>query len=100
MPYLTKHAVTLALDVGLDKTVNGELIKQAEARGFEGFVTSDKNLSYQQNLKGRKLAIVVLPVGRWPLVKNQLREVVDAVDAAMPGSFNEIPFRGVKPPRP
>jgi hypothetical protein len=35
---------------------NGELLNVAEAAGFEVLVTTDKNLTYQQNLVGRKIA--------------------------------------------
>jgi hypothetical protein len=35
---------------------NGELLNKAEAAGFEAPVTTDKNLSYQQNLADRKIA--------------------------------------------
>jgi hypothetical protein len=37
---------------------NGELLKVAEASGFDVMVTSDQNIRYQQNLMGRKLALV------------------------------------------
>ena len=96
--HLTKHAVTLALHAGLDRADNGDLIKAAEDRGFEVLVTPDRNLGYQRNLKGRKLAIVVLPSGRWPGVQDQLQEVVDTIDKAVLGSYCEIPFRRVKLP--
>jgi hypothetical protein len=43
---------------------NGDLLTVAEAAGFEVLVTTDKNLRYQQNLAGRKLAVVVLGKGR------------------------------------
>ena len=39
---------------------NGELIRKAEEDGYSVIVTTDKNMRYQQNLKGRTLAIVVL----------------------------------------
>ncbi|WP_299788534.1 hypothetical protein [Ramlibacter sp.] len=39
---------------------NGALIAAAEAEGFDVFLTTDKKLKYQQNLAGRRLAIVVL----------------------------------------
>ena len=38
---------------------NGELLSVAEA-AFDVLVTVDTNLRYQQNLAGRKIAIVVL----------------------------------------
>jgi hypothetical protein len=56
-------------------------------------LTTDKNLRYQQNLTGRKIAIVVLGKGRWRLIESMLAEVAAAIDKATPGSFTlvEIP---------
>ena len=39
---------------------NGELLRRA-AGEFDLFLTADKCLRYQQNLKGRRFAILVLP---------------------------------------
>lgn len=92
--------MTESYDLGWDRLKNGALIKAAESAGFEVMVTSDKNIRYQQNLSDRKIALVILPSGRWPAVKAQLTEVVAAVDDAKPGSFTEIPNRLPKPRRP
>jgi hypothetical protein len=62
------------------------LLREAEAAGFDLLVTTDKNLSYQQNLKRRKIALVVLGLGRWSLIRHHVSEVVAAVNAATPGS--------------
>ena len=69
---------------------NGELLTGAEATGFEVLITTDKNLSYQQNLAGRKIAIVVLGLGRWSVMKRYVAQIVAAVNAATPGSFAEV----------
>jgi predicted nuclease of predicted toxin-antitoxin system len=58
------HAVTEARARGWDELENGELLTVAEAAGFEVLVTTDKNISYQQSLTGRKIAVVVLGQGR------------------------------------
>ncbi|HKN72304.1 MAG TPA: hypothetical protein VJX30_14810 [Terriglobales bacterium] len=58
------HAVTEARARGWEQLENGDLLTVAEAAGFEVLVTTDKNLPYQQNLAGRKLAVVVLGKGR------------------------------------
>jgi hypothetical protein len=39
---------------------NGDLLDAAEA-AFDALITTDQNLRYQQNLSGRRLAILVLP---------------------------------------
>jgi hypothetical protein len=78
----------------VDQLENGELLNAAEAAGFEVLVTTDKNLSHQQNLTGRRIAIVVLGQGRWSLIKPHVARVVEAVNHASPGSFVDvqIPF--------
>jgi hypothetical protein len=88
------HTVTEARARGWDELENGALLNAAEAAGFDVLVTTDKNLSYQQNLSGRKIAIVVLGQGRWSLIKAQVSEVVAAINVAAPGSYTlvEIPF--------
>ena len=53
-------------------------------------MTTDKNLRYQQNLAGRKIAIVVLGQGRWSLIRKYVAQVVATVNAATPGSFAEV----------
>jgi hypothetical protein len=58
--HLDKHEVRTAAEQGWDSLANGDLLKAREAAGFTVMVTSDQSLEYRQNLKGRKLALVVL----------------------------------------
>ena len=87
---LEDHVVEEARARGWDTLRNGELLDAAEAAGFEVFVTTDRNLRYQQNLTGRKIAIVVLGVGRWRLIEPRLAAIAAAVAAAAPGTFDEV----------
>ncbi len=57
---LTGHSVSTAYEKGWDQLGNGDLLNAAEA-AFDVFVTTDQNLRFQQNLTGRRLAILVLP---------------------------------------
>jgi hypothetical protein len=57
---LKNHMVVEAIERGWDRLANGALIAAAEAAGFEVLLTTDKNLRYQQNIKDRKIAFVVL----------------------------------------
>jgi len=66
---LIEHDVRLARQMGWDTLENGELIDAAEKGGFDVMVTADQNLVYQQNLSGRKLALVVLDSNQWPIVR-------------------------------
>jgi len=88
--FLVKHSVHRSAEVGWSELRNGDLLRAAEEAGFEVMVTADQNLAYQQNLKGRRLALVVLHSGQWPKVRERLDEVIHAVDEALPGSFTQL----------
>jgi predicted nuclease of predicted toxin-antitoxin system len=93
--FLPDHAVTKAKDRGWDTLTNGDLLAQAERAGFDVLLTADKNMRYQQNLEGRRIALVVLSTPQWPLVRLHLDRIAAAVNVATPGSFTEvdIPYR-------
>ena len=92
---LKGHVVVEAIERGWDRLVNGELIGAAEAAGFDLLLTTDKNIRYQQNLTGRRIAFVVLGNQQWPILRLYVERVVAAVNTARPGSYAEveIPFR-------
>ncbi len=92
---LQGHIIKEAKAQGWDTLSNGDLLKAAEEAGFEVLLTTDTNLPYQQNLEGRKLAIVILSKNRWSLVRPMMRQIADAVNAARPGTCTmvEIPPR-------
>ena len=65
---------------------NGELIGKINDT-FDVFITADKNLRYQQNLKSRHIAIVELFTNRLPLLTNHSQEIIDSLKSATPGSY-------------
>jgi hypothetical protein len=69
---------------------NGELLAAAEASGFDVLLTTDKNIRYQQDSSQRKIAVVVLGEQQWPRLRPHVRLVVEAVNAAVPGSYIEV----------
>jgi predicted nuclease of predicted toxin-antitoxin system len=93
--FLTGHSVEEARMREWDQLANGELIAVAEQAGFEVMVTADKNIRYQQNLEGRKIALVVLKHSQWPMVKLVAERIAIAVNATQPGSYVEVdvPFK-------
>ncbi|SRR6266700_525358 len=88
--FLKDHAVQTAAQQGWDRLSNGDLLAAADAAGFDLFLTTDKNLLYQQNLTGRKIAIVVIGNAQWPVLQLNVQAVVDAVNAAKPGSYDVV----------
>ena len=63
--FLTNHQVEEARSRGWEELSNGELIEEAENAGFDVLLTADKNIRHQQNLKARKIALVVLGHSQW-----------------------------------
>src|SRR5450432_4587847 len=87
---LTGHEITYARQIGWHELENGELIQKAEEAGYEVLLTTDKNIRYQQNLSGRKIALVVLGNRQWPAVRLHLDRIAAVVNAATPGSYTEV----------
>jgi hypothetical protein len=84
---LENHVVRTAAEQGWDRLSNGDLLAAADAAGFELLLTTDKNLAYQQNLAERRIAIIVIGNAQWPVLQRYVHLVVEAVNAATPGSY-------------
>ena len=70
---------------------NGALLALAEAE-FDVFLTSDKNIRYQQNVNGRRIAILVLPTNRWRLIRRNAPDIAEALGSLQRGDFQELTF--------
>jgi len=91
--FLPGHEIKTAYQQGWATLLNGDLLRAAEEAGFDLLLTTDKNLAYQQNLSGRRIAIVALGRNRWSLVQSAQGRIAAAVNAAKPGTYTlvEIP---------
>ena len=68
---------------------NGDLLRKAEGQ-FEVFISTDQNLKYQQQVLGRKLAILVLPTNDWPTIRSKGAEISAKVGMLKSGDFVEL----------
>ena len=82
--YLAGHTVGISADLGWDRLKNGDLLAAAEQGGYEVLLTTDKNLRYQQNLKERGIAIVVVAHAQWPALKPHVQRVVEGMRTGNP----------------
>lgn len=57
---LSGLAISTVQEMKWSGTKNGALLDLDEGQ-FDVFITTDKNLRYQQNLAGRRLAFILLP---------------------------------------
>ncbi len=88
---LPGHDISTAEQMGWGELENGNLIRAAEEQ-FEAIVTSDQQWKYQQNLVGRKIAILVLPTNRWLIISRLAPKIRAALETIRPGDYVEVKF--------
>lgn len=86
---LAGHHFSTMSQKGWSGFKNGRLLALVEPE-FDLFLTSDRNLQYQQNLKGRKIAILLLSTNHWPTLKKHVELVQSALDKIHPGEFMQL----------
>ncbi len=89
-PFLRHHETFTVSYLGWAGLKNGDLLAAAENARFDVLVTGDLSLQYQQNMTGRKLAMVSLSAVNWPVIEPHVGKIVKAVDEAMRGSFVRV----------
>jgi predicted nuclease of predicted toxin-antitoxin system len=92
--WLVDHEVETAYERGWSELSNGDLLRAAEDAGVDVLITTDKRIRYQQNLSGRRMALVVIDTNDWTRIRKSQSAVVDALSDVRPGAFIEvaIPF--------
>lgn len=88
---LAAHDVSTVSGLRWKGRENGDLITTAETAGFEVLVIADKNLRYQQNLSGRKIATAELWTNHRPTLEQHFARIASAVSNATPGSYIIVP---------
>jgi predicted nuclease of predicted toxin-antitoxin system len=91
--FLTKHgheSLTVQ-EAGWAGKENGELLALAETE-FDVLLTVDTNLRYQQNLEGRRIAIVVLQSSsnRLEHLRQYFPECALAIERIKPGEILQV----------
>jgi hypothetical protein len=90
--FLTACSVEFVPEIGWAGRTNGDLISAAEQADFDIMITCDKNISYQNNLIGKKLALVALSTNHWATIQTTPERTVEAVTETVPGGFREVMF--------
>lgn len=98
--YLPDHEVSLPQKIGFGTTVDGELLRRAEPPSFDVFVSTDGQFRSQQNLAGRRLAILIIKNFGWPHLRHVAAQVAELIVAMQPGEYREFVVPEVpRPPR-
>ena len=81
---LAGHECHTAQEVGWKSIKNGELLALAEGK-FDLFITADHGLAYEQNLRGRQIAILELSTNKLRAIEAVAAQLRDAI-ATMSGT--------------
>jgi len=84
--FLRRHTVQTASELGWSNLSNGDLLAAAQEQ-FDALITTDQNLSYQQDVSSRTIAIIVLTTTRWRLIERAALEIEAKVDGVRRGDF-------------
>jgi predicted nuclease of predicted toxin-antitoxin system len=87
---LPGHEVQTAVKMGWGELENGELLNEAEAAGFEILIICDKNLRHQQNLTGRKIAILELWTNHRPTLEKHWPLIRTAAEGLRTGEYRAV----------
>jgi predicted nuclease of predicted toxin-antitoxin system len=88
--HLVGHTIDVVYELRWADLQNSELLKIAEKAGYELLVTTDQNLKYQQNLKGKKLAILVLLSTSWPRIRPHVQAIIQMIETVQVGDYKEF----------
>jgi predicted nuclease of predicted toxin-antitoxin system len=89
---LPGHDISTVAEMGWSGKRNGDLLRLMIANGFVGFVTVDKNIEFQQNVRASGLGVVVL-VARTIRMKDLLPlapAALAALDHLKPGDLVRV----------
>ena len=90
--FLTEHQVDTARERGWAQLRNGALLQMAEEAGYEVLITTDQSMPYQQNMMGRRIAVVAVGENKWPILQHYVELITAALDDIGPGDVREVPI--------
>lgn len=89
--HITGHEVKTARDMGWTAIKNGALLRLASG-AFDVFVTTDRNLAFQQNLSTHAVAVIALHAksNRLADLLTLLPQLLASIDNAAQGGVTDI----------
>jgi hypothetical protein len=90
--HLPGHDCCTVPEAGWAGKKNGELLFLAENSDFEVFLTLDRGVEYEQNRKGRKIAVILVSANSSRLADllPQVQAVLTALHSVRAGEFVRV----------
>jgi len=87
---LAGHEVKRAAELGWAELKNGNLLAACEDAGFDVLLSGDKTMEHEQNFASRKIALVCMSDNHWPIVKQHISAILEAIGNAKPGEVSAV----------
>ena len=89
---LVGHDVHHVVDMGWSSKRNGELLVLMRQESFEAFLTVDRNLEFQQNLRasGVGVVLVLARTNRLKELRPLVPTMLDAIAKVTPGALLKV----------
>ena len=88
--FLAGQVISTVQEMGWTGIRNSTLLALAEQHHFDVFVTADKNIPYQQSIRGRSFGLVGLPTNILPVLQRLAAEFSAAVARVKPGQHVQL----------
>ncbi|MGH9438826.1 MAG: hypothetical protein ACRD22_13265 [Terriglobia bacterium] len=88
--FLAAHETKRAAELGWAELKNGALLTAAENAGFDVLLSCDKTIRHEQNMAGRRVAVVCMSDNHWPIVKHHVAEILQAIEQAKSGHIRAV----------
>jgi predicted nuclease of predicted toxin-antitoxin system len=91
-PFLTGHTCRTVSEAGFSGKKNGALLELAEANSYDALITIDRGMESQQNLRGRRISVVILKgrSGRLQDLVPLVSECLKVLSGIQPGQVRRI----------
>ncbi len=88
---ITDHEVAAVAGIGWAGMKNGQLLALAD-QSFDAFLTADRNIEYQQNLRNRHILLIVLicPDTKLETLRPLMPGFHETLQTAKPGTVSHV----------
>jgi hypothetical protein len=88
--FLNACDLKVADEMGWSRAKNDLLLDAAEHAGFEVLLSGDQTIKYEQNMSDRKIGVVSMSDNHWPIVKNYVHAIAEAIEQVKPGEVRPV----------
>jgi hypothetical protein len=88
--YLPGHDVQSVRQLGLRGVKNGKLLAAITEAAFDAFITNDKKMEAEGQLRLRPFLVLLLSTNHWPSIIPHVGKIAEVLGASVPGSVTKV----------